>query len=198
MRFIGDVHGKMFAYAAICSTVDETIQVGDMGIGFVDKIPTSKNNRFIRGNNRFIRGNHDDPLLCRRTDGWIADGHVENDTMFIGGAWSIDYAWRTPMVNWWPDEECTNPQFDVFSDRYKTEKPKIMVTHDCPASVAYTLFLQENNMRQHQTKTGNRLQEMFEIHQPDIWIFGHWHLRKDQVIEGTRFICLEELGFIDL
>ena len=191
MRYIGDVHGRISDYAAICLAVDETIQVGDMGVGFVDHVPTS-------ASHRFIRGNHDDPLLCRQTEGWIADGHIENDTMFIGGAWSIDHAWRTPMLNWWPDEECTNPQFDVFSERYKTEKPNIMVTHDCPASVSYVLFLQENNLRQHRTKTGDRLQDMFEMHQPDIWIFGHWHARRDQVIEGTRFICLEELGYIDL
>lgn len=191
MRFIGDVHGKMFDYAAICSGVDETIQVGDLGVGFVDSIPTGPYDRFIRGN-------HDNPALCRERPGWICDGHVENGTMFIGGAWSIDRAFRTPMLDWWPDEECTDAQFDIFHKRYAEAKPQVMVTHDCPDSVAYELFLKEGNYRQFYTTTALRLEEMFRTHQPDVWIFGHWHKRRDQVIEGTRFICLEELGVIDL
>lgn len=39
---------------------------------------------------------------------------------------------------------------------------------------------------------------MFEMHQPRIWLFGHWHFDFDGVIDGTRFICLGELSYRDL
>jgi hypothetical protein len=39
---------------------------------------------------------------------------------------------------------------------------------------------------------------MFSIHKPDLWIFGHWHCDADEVIDGTRFICLNELSYVDV
>ena len=35
MRFIDDVHGKIDQYLKIIADCDESIQVGDMGVGFV-------------------------------------------------------------------------------------------------------------------------------------------------------------------
>jgi len=29
-------------------------------------------------------------------------------------------------------------------------------------------------------------------------IFGHWHSNADEVIDGTRFICLNELSYCDI
>jgi hypothetical protein len=37
---------------------------------------------------------------------------------------------------------------------------------------------------------------MFEAHQPKLWIHGHWHVSRNAEYNGTRFICLEELGTI--
>jgi predicted phosphodiesterase len=48
------------------------------------------------------------------------------------------------------------------------------------------------------TRTGLALQAMFEIHQPEVWLFGHWHINKVQKIGATNFICLAELSFIDI
>ena len=39
-------------------------------------------------------------------------------------------------------------------------------------------------------RTEKTLGEMFKIHQPKLWIFGHWHRKFDQKILGTQFICL--------
>jgi hypothetical protein len=39
---------------------------------------------------------------------------------------------------------------------------------------------------------------MFIGHKPKLWIFGHWHVPFDEVIAGTRFICLPELAYIDI
>ena len=59
-------------------------------------------------NHKFIRGNHDDPQACREHPYWIKDGLIENDIMYIGGAWSIDREYRTEGVSWWRDEELSS------------------------------------------------------------------------------------------
>lgn len=39
---------------------------------------------------------------------------------------------------------------------------------------------------------------MFTAHKPKLWLFGHWHMPFDEVVSGTRFICLAELATIDV
>jgi hypothetical protein len=39
---------------------------------------------------------------------------------------------------------------------------------------------------------------MLEAHRPSLVIFGHWHMARDRIIDRTRFICLPELGWIDI
>jgi hypothetical protein len=41
-------------------------------------------------------------------------------------------------------------------------------------------------------------QRMFEAHKPKLWIHGHWHVSRMNMYEGTVFICLPELGTIDI
>ena len=41
-------------------------------------------------------------------------------------------------------------------------------------------------------------QNMFERHQPKLWLFGHWHTPFDETVDGTRFVCLPELATIDI
>ena len=43
------------------------------------------------------------------------------------------------------------------------------------------------------SRTRQAFQAMFEAHQPDLWVFGHWHHSFDGVLDGTRFVCLNEL-----
>lgn len=48
------------------------------------------------------------------------------------------------------------------------------------------------------SQTRTMLQKMFEEHKPELWIFGHHHKSKDEVINGTRFICLDELETFEI
>jgi hypothetical protein len=50
------------------------------------------------------------------------------------------------------------------------------------------------------TRTSQALQSMLEIHQPDIWIFGHYHVAREfQTLKyETKFVCVPELGTYDL
>ena len=190
LRVIGDVHGKIAEYLAICSECDRSVQVGDMGFGFQGVYLPS--NEII--NHKFIRGNHDDPQACREHPYWIKDGTYEDGIMYIGGAWSIDYEYRREGISWWRDEELSSEELYELIDVAEKVKPKIMVTHDAPMGVIPELFHCESI----HTRTQSALETIRQLVKLEVWIFGHWHQNRDKVIDGTRFICLAELAYIDL
>jgi predicted phosphodiesterase len=206
-RFIGDVHGHLYELKLIIentpSDIDKIIQVGDFGVGMgqSDYWHESLNDYMIEKNLFFLRGNHDNPSQCREMRTWIRDGLVENDVMYIGGAWSIDYQMRTKGYDLWDDEELSYEEFNKLISVYDTVRPRVMVTHDCPLSISNKLFIEKGksfSKAQYRTRTGTAFEEMFAIHKPKIWVFGHWHNNVDEVIDGTRFICLDELSYADI
>lgn len=192
-RFIGDVHAKFDQYVEITKSAEgPTIQVGDFGAGFKD-LPEMGHSDY------FIRGNHDSPDICSQSLNWIEDGTYwpTQDMMFVGGALSIDQHRRVEGVSWWRDEEISISRFNQIIAEYEINRPRIMVTHDCPEMIARKLFF-NNNKTTYQSVTRQALQTMYEIHQPDFWIYGHWHIPKNELVDRTRFICLAELQYIDL
>ena len=113
---------------------------------------------------------------------------ISNEIMTVRGAYSIDKAHRTENIDWWNNEELNCIEMQNAMDFYILNKPKIMITHDCPHEARKQLFgINEK------TITTNGLQMMFENHQPDLWIFGHHHRSKNEIINRTRFIYLAEL-----
>jgi Icc-related predicted phosphoesterase len=191
MRFIGDTHAKFGEYQYICDNVPESIQVGDFGAGF-RSIPD------MGPSHRFIRGNHDNPEICRNHPNWIPDITVEKNMFFLGGGFSIDKASRTQGVDWWEDEELSTEEMYRAFDVYKETKPSIVVTHECPYSIAHTLFYEPRIKWLNPSKTSQLLESMWDVWKPELWIFGHWHQSRDRIIDDTRFICLGELAYVDI
>lgn len=187
ITFIGDVHAHFNEYVEICNKYSHTIQVGDFGAGF-KTLPT------VNLNHKFIRGNHDSPEICKNSENWIPDGSILNyfgkNILFIGGAKSIDDALRVEGISWWRDEECTYSQLNSFIDKAIETQPDIIVTHTCPISVSEEVF---NLYSVDKTTTSNALEALFENYKPKLWIFGHWHRSIDKTLDGTRFMCLNEL-----
>ncbi len=214
MRLIGDVHGKFSRYKTIISERADSIQVGDMGIGFRrtqgprmgEFTQNPPHYAMLAGHHRFIRGNHDNPDSCRRHSQWIADGTVEDGVMFIGGAMSIDKMYRIPGFSWWEGEELSIKELNDMVTVYLTEKPRVMITHDCPSEVGEVLASRGAGVGGYAKIEGSRtsqaLQSMWSAHSPDLWVFGHWHLSFDHILhggreKGTRFVCLAELEYRD-
>lgn len=207
-RLIGDIHGMLNDYKSYSIGYFEgnTIQLGDFGIGMgqSDYWHESVNDFHADGTHRFIRGNHDNPSMCKsEMVGYIPDGYVENDIMFIGGAWSIDHSYRTVGVDWWEDEECSIQEFERFIELYATVKPRVMITHDAPTIVTEHMFIKTgraiggSNARSIKTLTGQALELMAQIHQPEFHFFGHWHNTSCSNYNGTTYMCLGELDYID-
>lgn len=206
-RIIGDIHGMVNDYKSfsIGDFDGPTIQLGDFGIGFgqSDYWHESLNDFHANGKHRFIRGNHDNPDVCKTMTGWIRDGTIENDVMFIGGAWSIDWAYRREGIDWWRDEELSSEEFYRLIEIYAAMKPRVMITHDGPSKATNEMFIQTGLARMSggkhiKTRTGEALQAMFEIHQPELHFFGHWHHTMQVKIGKTWFHCLGELDYTDV
>jgi len=213
-RLIGDIHGDFTTYESIISDSERSIQVGDFGVGFFSDKTTiytpeiEKKNWYgplfeenykeePNLNHRFIRGNHDNPEACKQNKLWIPDGTMHGPFFCIGGALSIDKDYRREDYDYWSDEELTYDQFMKIADSYEKIKPNFVISHDCPESVTPHLFSWYNKTR-FPSITRQGLQMLFEIHQPKLWVFGHWHHHKMEVIRGTQFICLDINQSVDI
>lgn len=224
MLYIGDVHGHIKSYRNIIRALPpdaKSLQLGDMGLGFkgVNLYPGGS---MLKGQHRFIRGNHDDPARCRKHKLYLGDwGYWPEERLFyLGGAWSIDAAWRTPHVSWWPDEELPHEELQKAMELYVSSKPLIVATHEAPSKAAMTMLsglmvapshepcptdqgvaLKAEDYRYYKeklgcvnTRTSQVLQQMLEAHQPKYWLFGHYHVTRCFQLGDTEFQCLGELA----
>lgn len=187
---IGDVHGKINEYWKLINEYNiDSIQVGDFGFKrhhnwHLENIDSSKH--------KINFGNHDDYTYLDKPHSLSDFTYFDKKKlMTVRGAYSIDKHLRTENLDWWANEELNYEEMQNAIDFYNLNKPKIMITHDCPQSIKESLF----NIKD-KSITSNGLQIMFESHQPDIWVFGHNHTSKNEVINGVRFICLKELETI--
>jgi hypothetical protein len=207
-RLIGDIHGQWLNYLNLVhdprNRATQSIQVGDFGLGFGER---EEHKEYVReemqknGSHRFIRGNHDNPELCKEHSQFIKDGSFEGSTMFVGGARSSDQHHRIEGVSWWPEEELSHDELSVVIADYEMKKPKVLITHDCPDSVARHLFsFYTDSVNESRTRQAFDVMFHHVGHRPDLWVFGHWHESKRVNIMGTEFICLgiDETFDIDL
>ena len=185
MIFIGDIHGNF-----PCLNPDPAksyLQVGDLGLGFPNHpYPNSFSDNF-----KFIRGNHDNPEVCRNHPNYLGEyGYkVEQDLFYLSGAFSVDFKSRTMGIDIWEDEELAWGTLLKATDLYKQIKPRILVAHECPTLVKYELFKNHFKMG-FRNRTADALQAMFESHQPELMIFGHYHINKRQKFWNTDCVCL--------
>lgn len=204
MRFIGDVHGKFSRYRELIRDIPASIQVGDMGVGFINPftLKPSQNppyDAMRQGDHRFMRGNHDNPAVCRRHTQWIPDGSVHAGVFCVGGGLSIDRMWRQEGFTYWKDEEIAEADWEPILADYAALKPDIVCTHDCPESIVDQILATFNKTKfDDPSITRTMLQRMFEIHQPELWLFGHWHVSIGIKSGRTQFRCLNELETFDL
>lgn len=204
ITIIGDVHGKTQQYQKMLRQVytgQRTIQIGDMGIGFkgvgLHEMPQ---------NHKWFRGNHDNPAKCRANKNYLGDfGYLPEDKLFwLAGAFSIDKDWRIPGVSWWEDEELSYEELASAILLYDQVRPDYVLSHEAPARVGRSML--DGLMGPYfsakteccMSRTAEALQQMFEIHQPKEWVFGHYHVDKSFEINGTLFTCVAELSTYDL
>ena len=200
MYFLGDVHQKYTQLNAILETNSPIIQVGDLGFFYPEWLDEY--------DFRFIGGNHDqwDILTVDPPKSYLGRfGYLEQENIFfISGAFSIDWQYRM-------QQEYTSGQKTYFSQEqlswkegvdmlnlYGKIKPDMVVSHTCPREVANAIgspgILAQFGFdpTTFTTSTQELLQQAFEIHQPKLWVFGHFHRNRTLTINNTKFVCLAE------
>lgn len=226
MRIVSDVHGKVNEFLDIVeSTNDNVIQVGDLGFYNAWEMVDNwcKNNEYRIYVNA---GNHDNYPNIEKYDFYLGDYGLQSIEGFeffsIRGAYSVDQEHRKMYdkafvrnhiltyghceqehFTWFPEEELSEQQLESAIKEYIKIKPNIVISHELPASITNMIsnpiiLLQFNLPIGWNSRTAKALQSMFELHQPKLWVGGHLHQNFDRVVNGTRFICQKELGYIDV
>lgn len=195
LRLIGDIHGNYERYHSLIKKVKYSIQLGDFGFEY----DTLRN--VDPQYHKVLGGNHDNYNAifdCENALGNFGQYSVENlDLFYIRGAYSVDKQWRIPDVSWWKDEELSYAQCMECIKEYSSLKPEMVISHDCPEILKQHGIL-TNHLKVLPSRTGELLQQLFDIYQPRYWIFGHHHKSFQTYLNGTHFIGLSEYGLIDI
>lgn len=210
LRLLSDTHGKVGSYFQFLEQAEadefDTFQLGDFGFSHQFNLLQNKiESKNWKQTHRLIKGNH--CAYNMKTDWHLGDFGVLNysvPTFYVRGAFSIDKMYRTPGIDWFPEEELSFAEGELALEEYDTVKPKIMLTHECP----YTISQMVGDPRilldfgfdptTFSTKTNRLLEMMFNRHQPELWVFGHYHTAFDKTVDGCRFVCLPELGTFEI
>lgn len=128
----------------------------------------------------------------------------------IGGAYSVDKAYRIWGKSWWPQEEITADDLDKC---YEAGKVDIVFSHDAPGSafMAALMIAADGNsremahlaMKNDQRFPGakpNRdaLESVLQSAQPKLWIHGHYHSAYTADLpNGTHVIGLDMENEVD-
>ena len=152
---------------------------------------------------KWIDGNHEDfwSLNQRESDEMepgiiymprgsydvLPDGRT---ILYMGGAASIDKAWRTMGIDWFPEETITQKDLTDLPDI----KVDIIISHTCPVELVEEL--QKNYPDKPLEPSNYALTELWNYYNPSLWVFGHWHQYLEKTIRNTKFYCLSapELG----
>jgi hypothetical protein len=223
IRLIGDVHGRISrppkvrqrnvrdqfprspyqaredqrrTYLGLIQQCTYSIQVGDLGLDY------SQLSAVDPAFHRVIAGNHDN--LPELSPHFLGDFGTHSiplrssafDLFFVRGAQSIDIGSRTEGLNWWPHEELTDAQMEAAWGAYRSSKPQLVISHDCPTELVSHVATIATCFEP--SRTNALLQTCLMEHAPSLWIFGHHHRNWSyQHPCGTKFVCLGPLSYFD-
>lgn len=204
-RLVGDVHGNTWNYYQAIKGAQQSIQLGDYGVGFIPANELLQADETIP-QHKFFTGNHDNDVEARKLKRYMSSGKLSDEVFVVRGAWSIDRASRTPFYDWWVEEQHTQEELNKLVEEYCKVKPRVVLSHDCPTLAAYYLFFRDPEFSKKNfapgwmnlNPTNEALQYMWEQHSPEAWYFGHWHHSTSKEMNGTKFKCLGIAETVDV
>lgn len=205
-RVIGDVHGRpnITSYLKRAKKAEYSLQVGDLSgsnYKFLNELDPL-HHKVIAGNHEVFNAGSD--WYFRNVDHFLGDFGLWSvpdfqDIFYVRGGMSLNKKEKEAIGAWSIEEELSVPKLDKAIELYEFLRPEFVVTHECPLRVVEHVA---NPLTTHyygfktsviRTKTNQALDAMMEIHQPKIWIFGHYHEYLSKRIDGTHFICLNQM-----
>ena len=209
MYFMGDNHGDYDIMFNLIKQYElencHFIHLGDGGEGFLEKAKQCRQfvylNDFFKARNiqyKSIRGNHSDPFYFTGNSRFTASNFelIEDYTVveyngkkiqFIGGATSIDRSHRKEGVSYWSNEPL------VFEES-KCEKVDILVTHTAPSRCFPQKFndmvlywtAEDKTLMAELIEERRLLDNIFNICQPSLHLYGHFHSSCTEEIDGCK------------
>lgn len=183
--------------------VTQVLHVGDLGIGlrsgFEDALEIVL--KQYKMHLWVTPGNHDNYNLidslekCNKGVGKLTDhisvlprGHrwVWDEVSFlsVGGAASIDRRWRTPELDWWPQELITQEDVDRATEPGHVD---VLICHDAPMQAGDIETMPAGYWPLEDEKTSRNqrklLGEVVEQVKPLRVFHGHHHFRYDKLVE---------------
>ena len=212
LRIIGDVHGKFSQYLKIAEKAEHSLCLGDFG--FSDSWNKLHYSSLNPESHKVLAGNHDPYDMAPQSPFYLGDfgeatiGGVS--LFFVRGGISIDRTYReAERINrgsktWWSQEELNFSQMLACMQAYRKAKPSIVVSHVpaacfsklvCPDDKILIDFGFHKGFKEATQLLGD---ELLKIHRPKIWLSGHLHRSLTEEINGTKFVALAELEFLDI
>lgn len=216
IAFMGDTHGnlpythKALRYAAKNSS-DLVVSVGDFGFwgdSYTQNVGEEAGRLGLQV--FFVDGNHERHDLLNslpvREDGFrvLHDNvaHIPRGTVWtwdgvnflgLGGAHSVDRQWRTPSVDWFPEETLTYGQLFEASQALNID---VMVTHDCPAGVEIPgIAGNPFGFPKEEIALADKHREMLgyvvDNVKPGVLVHGHYHVNYSDMRGETSIIGLD-------
>jgi predicted phosphodiesterase len=192
ITLVGDIHGKYKRMHEIIREKDRheyIVQIGDLGFDF------STLNNVDPDKFKIVGGNHDNYDKIINIPHYLGDyGYTTLNGIsfyFYRGAYSIDRQYRTIGIDYWSNEENNIETFMKARELYREIKPDIFLAHDCPDFMVPEYI--GPYAKRYENITGWALGELYKIHQPKLFIHGHYHVSKTTQYGDTKFVCLNEL-----
>jgi len=192
ITLVGDIHGKykrMYEIIREKNKHEYIVALGDVGFDFstLDNVDPDKF--------KIVGGNHDNYDKIINIPHYLGDyGYTTLNGIsfyFYRGAYSIDRQYRTIGIDWWEDEQNDIETFMKARELYREIKPDIFLAHDCPDFMVPEYI--GPYAKRYENITGWALGELYKIHQPKLFIHGHYHVSKTTQYGDTKFVCLNEL-----
>lgn len=111
----------------------------------------------------------------------LPDGRV---VLFFGGAESIDKAWRTPGLDWFPEEI---PNVDEFNRAMSHDKVDIVISHTAPDYWVPDICRGDK----FNDPTRKALNSILTKYNPSLWYHGHWHKEASGIYKDTKWQSLD-------
>lgn len=177
-------------YQHITTLCDKSIQLGDFGFKREHEWHLKNINS---DNHKICFGNHDDYNYLNFKHS-IGNYGLFNGVYCIRGGVSLDKDIRVLGRDYFLNEELSTYESNLCIEDYVKTKPDIVVSHDCPKFILYAI----HGDRAINTFTSNLLEELFDLHNPKLWIFGHHHKSFKIKINNCTFIGLNECEYYKL
>ncbi|MBL8019725.1 MAG: metallophosphoesterase [Leptospirales bacterium] len=206
--YVGDIHSDFLAlerlvFAALSRLdVERVVVVGDFGF-----FPDTHQDYWYQKSKLpipvlFLDGNHDDhaaldhgsiAVPARKSLCFdalhIPRGYCADGVLYMGGATSFDREFTTQGIDWFPEENISDDDMTRARAQIASHVGSIhtMVCHETTDGAFQVLRGGESD------RNRARLEELFQLVRPRLFIHGHHHRFRKYEYQGCTFVALRNL-----